>query len=1220
MERYPVFREYQLIQDPGVVRAVGVILLATLASLLSVSGFTLALHWRLVPLLCLLSAGCTGLALLLCRSGRVRAAVLLTLVAVGYSVMHTSVKGDGMQSIGLVTTPVLIVMASLLLGGRMSMLYCAAAILATATMLAIRYSVLRLESYSKNDLGDFFIFAVICVTTAVLGRLLSTRIQDGIRQIRASEVRYRRIFENVQDVYCEMRPDGTLLELNPAAAQVFGIPRESMIDRALGAFCADAAEFDTLVAEVAARRSVANRELIVRHASGEDVPVLVNATIQDADSEGGERIIASLHDIAEWRRTEEALRSSETRVRLAADAIGVGTFDFYPQSEKLIWSDVTKAQFGFTPGTEVDHATFLRAVHPDDRERIRRAQAAASAPDGNGQLATEYRTIRARDGKERWIAVRGCMFFDREQRPTRLIGLTLDITERKQTEAALREAAETARRRAEELATLMDLVPAAILVSQDPECRSIIGNRAADENYESIAGSNVSAGTTTGEAVNTERRFFIGDRELQPHELAMQRAATTGKEIRDFECDVLLPSGRRRTLLANATPLRDNLGRVRGCIGAHLDITGRKRLEEELRRRAEEWQTIMDVAPVAIFVAQDPECRSITLNRTAQSLIEADCAAAAAAGGTAAVPNLRFLRDGVEIPAGKLPLAIAATGVDVRDYEMQAVLPGGAAKWLWGHASPLRDAAGRIRGAVAAFQDVTAARQRAENRLRESEERFRNTADAAPVIIWLGDAEGRMIWINREAGRFSGEPMEAHLQGGCGALVHPGDREALQSVRRRAISERSAYQIEYRARRADGEYRDMLSTAVPRYVGADYAGYAGSIVDITDLKRRQVVDATRQKWQSLGTLAGGIAHDFNNLLGGILAQSELALGELAAGGSPYRELKTIGEVARTGAEIVRQLMIYAGKETKAGAGADVSAIVGSMLDLLKVSVSKHAALETDLTPDLPGVRADAAQVRQVVMNLVTNASDAIGDRDGVIRITTSRAAIGPLDEAADGLAPGDYVRLEVSDTGCGMSQQTQAHVFDPFFTTKSAGHGLGLAVVHGIVRAAGGAVRISSEPGRGTAFHVFLPCVGVAAGAADEATAVGKESTPLPREAAVLLVEDEEPIRQAVGKILRKRGFEVLEAETGSVALDLLRDAGRQIDVMLLDMTIPGASSREVAAEAARLRPSVPVVLTSAYSEEMVDTSAGAPQIRGFIRKPFRVQELIETLRSALAS
>jgi len=217
------------------------------------------------------------------------------------------------------------------------------------------------------------------------------------------------------------------------------------------------------------------------------------------------------------------------------------------------------------------------------------------------------------------------------------------------------------------------------------------------------------------------------------------------------------------------------------------------------------------------------------------------------------------------------------------------------------------------------------------------------------------------------------------------------------------------------------------------------------------------------------------------------------------------------------------------------------------------------------------------------------------------------------------LDEGNYTLLEVSDTGCGMTPETQAKVFDPFFTTKFAGHGLGLAIVDGIVRGLHGMIRLNSEPGKGTTFQILLPCA-VSRTGDDGHTISGLDENLESqfRHATVLIVEDEGPLRQAVTKMLRNTGFEVFEVADGSSAIDLLRANGGNIDLILLDMTIAGARSSEVVAEAGKVRPDIKVVLTSAYSQEMIAGAMNAPQIRGFIRKPFQLGDLVKKLKNTL--
>ena len=287
--------------------------------------------------------------------------------------------------------------------------------------------------------------------------------------------------------------------------------------------------------------------------------------------------------------------------------------------------------------------------------------------------------------------------------------------------------------------------------------------------------------------------------------------------------------------------------------------------------------------------------------------------------------------------------------------------------------------------------------KRAAATLSESEERFRNMANTTPVMIWVSGPDKLCTFLNTVWLRFTGPYPRARTGQRLGRRLSSGrPGPLLGDLIHPLFDAQRDFELEiYRFRRADGEYRWLLKKGVPRLApGGVFAGYIGSCIDITELKRTQEENFARQKLDSVGTLAAGIAHDFNNLLGAILAQAELAQEELTAGLDPKDELERIRDATIRGSEIVRELMIYAGKERDPSGPVDVSGIVSEMLELLKVSVSKHAVLEIDLGINLPAVQANAAQLRQVVMNLITNASEALGDQDGVIRVTTKCVTAG----------------------------------------------------------------------------------------------------------------------------------------------------------------------------------------------------------------------------------
>jgi PAS domain S-box-containing protein len=551
--------------------------------------------------------------------------------------------------------------------------------------------------------------------------------------------------------------------------------------------------------------------------------------------------------------------------------------------------------------------------------------------------------------------------------------------------------------------------------------------------------------------------------------------------------------------------------------------------------------------------------------------------------------------------------------------EYRIVQPGGEVRFVRSVMEAIRNDRGALVRIAGATQDITE-EVHARELLRESERRLKRAERLAHVGNWHWDLQtGQLFWseeLFRILGRSSGyaPSYDRFLE-----AVVPQDAERVDRWVRDCLVEKTGSSIEFRIARPDGDVRTVncASEVLPGESGLPARMFC-ACQDVTEVRRAQEESFARQRLETVGTLAGGIAHDFNNLLGGVLAQADLAQAEYDAGASPKEELKAIRDVAIGGSEIVRQLMIYAGKETEALGPVDVSQIVREMTGLLKVSVSKHATVETDLGKDLPAVRASAAQIRRIVMNLVTNASEAIGGRDGAIRVTTRQVALDRAAAIAKDVAEGDYLQLEISDNGRGMSRETQTRVFDPFYTTKSAGHGLGLAVVHGIVRGLGGAIQLTSEEGMGATFWIWLPATGDAAGETGAVADAGEPARPSPG-FTLLLVEDEDPLRNAVVKMLRKAGVEVLEAPNGSAAIELLRANGSRIDVVLLDVTIPGASSDEVIVEVARARPEIGVILTSAYSEEMLTSRMSASPIRGFIRKPYQIADLLRTLRGALS-
>ena len=369
---------------------------------------------------------------------------------------------------------------------------------------------------------------------------------------------------------------------------------------------------------------------------------------------------------------------------------------------------------------------------------------------------------------------------------------------------------------------------------------------------------------------------------------------------------------------------------------------------------------------------------------------------------------------------------------------------------------------------------------KAEAALRESEIRFRNLADAAPIMICASGPDKLATFFNKGWLEFRGRTREQELGSGWVEGLHPDDRESCLAAYSSAFDARRDCRLEYRLRRADGDYRWVLWTGVPLYQpGRVFVGYIGSCVDITESRRNQEERLASQKAESLGVLAAGIAHDFNNLLGVIYAETDLALSGLDPNAPARDHVQNINSAAIRAAGIVELLTTYtASGSAPAAEVVDLSAAVKEMLRLMRTLLAnRHVSVICRLGANLPPVRANGQQVRRIIMNLLVNAAEVLENEGGSITVhTTLIRVLQGQSVGSVNLAEGSYVSLAVSDTGPGMSEETLARAMDPFFTTKSLGRGMGLAVVQGIVRSYGGAIRIATTTGQGCTFEVLLPC------------------------------------------------------------------------------------------------------------------------------------------------
>ena len=556
-----------------------------------------------------------------------------------------------------------------------------------------------------------------------------------------------------------------------------------------------------------------------------------------------------------------------------------------------------------------------------------------------------------------------------------------------------------------------------------------------------------------------------------------------------------------------------------------------------------------------------------------------------------------------------------------------AVMLDGAERRLQVRVEPRLSASGELLGVSGTLRDVTEARRAAEAQ-RESEERLRvilsSLVNARMAVV---DRAGviREIYGSDPAGLRYGVPMSASLHRSVFAHYHPDDVEPVRRALAEVFATGESRELRHRVvtpggtfwfdacvsplRNPSGEVREVLA------LGRDITEHVRAEEERRKFEARLVQS---QRLESLGVLAGGIAHDFNNLLVGILGNAELALREVGRDGAAFGPLCDMRSAAARAAGLTRQLLAYAGKTVVSPHPFDLAALVAETLPLLHTSLPAGTELEIEAAEQGPWVVADDGQIGQVVLNLVSNAAEALGEKGGGIRVRTSlvHADASLLSECVLTAQPppGEFACVEVSDTGAGIAPEDIPRVFDPFYTTKFQGRGLGLAAVLGIVRSHEGAIRVQSEVGRGSTFQVLLPAVPEAAAAAALATA----SAPSAHGATLLVVDDEPMVRNTAARMLRNQGFEAIEAGSARQALELFAAAQDEIDGALLDLTMPDMDGMQLVDALRELRPDLPIVLMSGHSpEDALERMAGRSHAT-CLPKPFGLAELTGALGRVL--
>ncbi|MBK8792210.1 MAG: PAS domain S-box protein [Holophaga sp.] len=1004
-------------------------------------------------------------------------------------------------------------------------------------------------------------------------------IEEGLRK---SEERFERVFRLTPDALAITRvSDGCYAEVNESFLRITGYSREDLLGRSsveLGLWV-DPSQREGLVAAIREHQEVTGLEALFRKKDGSILVGLMSAkVIQIADEP---HLLTITADITLRRQMEKEARESEIRYRQLFDEAADGIFQGAADGSIIAVNPKGCELTGYSQ-QELLGQNLSCLFAPEELARVRFRYDELNA----GKTVISERFLMRKDRTSLPIEMN-----TRQMEDKTYLSFFRDISARLEAEAALR--------RQEDQYRALFLTMVQGVVYQNAQGEIISANPAAEE----ILGLTLDQmlGRTSLDprwgCIHEDGSPFLG------HEHPAMVALRKGVPVQGMVMGIHHPNEHRhRWAVVNATPeFLPGQAEPWRVFTTITDITALKAAQDDQHQTAQRLHGVLNNSQAVIFQL-DPEGNFLLSEGRGLAML------GLLPGQVVGLSALEMYR---ESPSALAAIKKALTGepcranLEVRDLIFDTIL------------SPVFDLQGTLESVIGVSTDVTE-RERARQSLQESEQRFRD------LLEKLG--EGFAIVDVNETFTFANPAAEVIFGVGPGMLVGRNLKEFLalddfeqarQRTERRKVGESESY--EESIRRPNQEIRQLLLNVTPLMdPKGNYLGANGVFQDITE--RRQAEDALRQaqKLESLGVLAGGIAHDFNNLLTAILGNLNLAQSCISDGSAASPYLDNVEKTVLRAAELTKQMLAYSGKGRFVVKVHDLNHVVKEMTHLLQVSIPKKTTLRFLLSPGVLSIEADVAQLHQVVMNLVTNASDAIGEEAGAITIATHVETLSegeiPAANPGQSLPPGSYAVLEVSDSGCGMGTEVMEKIFDPFFSTKASGRGLGLSAMLGILRGHKAGIKIASQVGKGSTFTIFLPLARENPEQAPEPEA--KSSCQFTGQ--VLVVDDEPAVLEFAAQALERLGFKAITARDGQEAVDLFRQAPQAFHVVLLDLTMPRMDGRESLRELRRVRPEIPVLLSSGFSDQDLLKELATEKHLLFLQKPYQLNTLKLAVRELL--
>jgi two-component system, cell cycle sensor histidine kinase and response regulator CckA len=652
----------------------------------------------------------------------------------------------------------------------------------------------------------------------------------------------------------------------------------------------------------------------------------------------------------------------------------------------------------------------------------------------------------------------------------------------------------------------------------------------------------------------------------------------------------------------NNTIIHDASGQPIGVFSIGEDVTEQQRTNQALLESEDRYRRLVDGLPVGLY-RSTPEGQLTFCNTVGLQLLGLDSIE------HASKVNLNQYDYGPSYSREEFRARMEADGA-VYGLEYPWMMPDGTQLWVREHARAIRNEQGKVFCYEGTLEDFTEEKQ-ATQAIQEREEHYRMLSQLAPIGIVM-TCNGRIVHVNQYLATMLGYDSPTELDGKLMMdCLHPAEREEVQHYREKSDQFGVVPTQERRLLKKDGSI--LLVQAQVAVVRVN--NERGSVIVVRDISEERHAEHERRRWQqrilemqkleSLGLLAGGLAHDFNNQLTVILGHTNLVQMKLKENETVQALVQPIEQAARHSMDLCQQMLSFAGRSKIKVHQVNLTQLIQESAGLLKIAGTKKAQLVFVLSESLPLLQAEEAQLRQVLINLVSNSAESMPpDQVGTITIKTGVIHIDETYKNAEvtlELPKGDYVHLDVTDTGVGMDVNTRRRIFEPFFTTKPTGRGLGLPAVLGIVRSHGGAIEVTSKLRHGTTFRVFLPLLRPT----QSGPILSESGTPSHAVQTILIVDDEASIRSLVGKVLSNHGWNVLEAEDGASACELLRQQGHTISLAIIDLIMPGMDGVETLRQLWMVQPTLPAIAMSSYgSVELEQRFTGYP-LRGILAKPF---------------